>query len=112
MDDHWANPAGRLWEFLNYMTGRASNQVQLLKACAEYLGVPPVLSKDLYEGLGELVTLPRKSNWRLTLMTLICLRNTCCAPSPKHAMHWLTSLVCTPELTHSVLSTTVRPSWV
>jgi hypothetical protein len=58
VDDHWANPAGRLWEFLNYMTERRSNQVQLLSACAEYLSVPPVLSKDLYEGLGALVALP------------------------------------------------------
>jgi hypothetical protein len=40
------------------MTERRSNKVQLLSACAEYLGVPPVLSKDLYEGLGELVALP------------------------------------------------------
>ncbi|MFJ6359210.1 hypothetical protein [Pseudarthrobacter oxydans] len=58
MDDHSANPAGRLWEFLNYMATRRSNQVQLLSACADYLGVPPVLSKDLYEGLGALVALP------------------------------------------------------
>lgn len=58
MDDHWANPAGRLWEFLNYMTQRRSNTVQLLTACSEYLGVPPVLSRDLYKGLGDLVNLP------------------------------------------------------
>lgn len=60
MNDHWANPAGRLWEFLKYMTERRSNQVQLMTACAEYLGVPPVLSKDLYEGLGALIALPDK----------------------------------------------------
>lgn len=57
-DDHWTNPAGRLWEFLNFMNERRSNKIQLLSACAEYLGVPPVLSKNLYEGLGSLVTLP------------------------------------------------------
>jgi hypothetical protein len=58
VDNHWGNPAGRLWEFLNYMTERRSNQVQILSVCAEYLGVPPVLSKDLYQGLGALVALP------------------------------------------------------
>lgn len=58
MNDHWANPAGRLWEFLNYMVERSSNQVNLLTACSEYLSVKPVPSRDLYEGLGALVALP------------------------------------------------------
>ena len=58
LEDHGANPAGRLWEFLNYMSERRSNNVQLLTACSEYLDVPPVLSKDLYKGLGALVALP------------------------------------------------------
>lgn len=58
MNPHLMNPAGRLWALLVHSGTRGDGDESVLSVWADYLGMPPEYSSELYAALSAIAALP------------------------------------------------------